>query len=1091
MTPLWFAKHQQQVPALILVFFDIAATAGPAQDDVVKADINAIRTSLARSGFKTRFAAVLVGDSSFAQSPELEERLSSIRRATTLDAKTGLFFFPGITSQDEIASFVQTLLTALQPLCIEYYRDLTKHARRKKTRGSVPPTPTTALHGAYQTLSTPGWNARYEVKQAVFAEYRQEMDVAERHYSQAIDDLFNIEGMFESTPSWSPRWDESRLLCDAVAVRMLRCQLWNGMTTSAVQSWIDFKARMKDLVDRRGKGSQTYCWDAWESRWARIMAQLVQRAELPFFKGSLRQNANISADLAAFQTHAPLEKPSSNSDRLPPFNLLHHSGYWNRLALKSARARSQKALSIPEEDRVPPGQSPASSVAHRVQTYDTYLVPEPHEEFAITEKDGFDHMLHIPDMTARACQDFLSRDQTRMAEQVGLELARDFAEVGMHEDAMEVLVPLWRNSTWRAEGWNPLFRLLLDLLLQCARATNNAEIILATTWELTSMSSPSSTRPDDPDIHLHRCLNSLKTSESEKTRVSFEDQERLTPISARFAFASKDAYVGEPLRCQLSVQSRAPSGSPPITLSEIALVIPAMKDIRIVHDGDSTGVRPHAQQDLALESKGNSLAASANLIFQPGDLRVFDFHITFREAGIARLTETVLSVETNDFLISHKLSDERLLSSQVAYAPSEGGLVSRQLHREETTVVTVLPKPPKVEVILHGLQKQYYVGEPIQATVEFVNNETEAVRGTMHQRAVALEEDVAIPSRWQGTTGDVDSNTDQTELSSQSLEALESRASFKTTLRVDPLQEPLACTLTVDLDYVLESEPRTPLRKTVIVEMTFATPFEAKFNFGPLLNPDPWPSYFDPTAEDTEQQPSGVSQRWKFGALMRSIATETVVVKAVELNPDQVANEASCKVSDIERPGEETVGANSKFDRGFEILTQKFSLDDRRPTLLDLSLAISWSRESGAQVFTTIVPMRRLTVPSSEPRVLCTVAASDGSSADAVLHYHLENPSTHFLTFALTMDASQEFAFGGPKYRTLSLAPLSRLRVEYQLRLYDHGSAPAAAKEDGRWVSPSLQVVDSYYQKTLRVLAAGPGVKTEAQSGLAVWVPSG
>ena len=37
---------------------------------------------------------------------------------------------------------------------------------------------------------------------------------------------------------------------------------------------------MRDLIDRRGKGSATYGWAAWESRWAQIMAELVQRAGL-------------------------------------------------------------------------------------------------------------------------------------------------------------------------------------------------------------------------------------------------------------------------------------------------------------------------------------------------------------------------------------------------------------------------------------------------------------------------------------------------------------------------------------------------------------------------------------------------------------------------------------------------------------------------------------------------------------------------------------------------------------------------------------------------------------------------------------------
>ena len=77
------------------------------------------------------------------------------------------------------------------------------------------------------------------------------LDVAERHYGAAIDELFSSEGIFEATASWSPRWEQARLLCDALAIRTLRCQLWVLQTTGAVQSWVNYKDRMKDLVDRR------------------------------------------------------------------------------------------------------------------------------------------------------------------------------------------------------------------------------------------------------------------------------------------------------------------------------------------------------------------------------------------------------------------------------------------------------------------------------------------------------------------------------------------------------------------------------------------------------------------------------------------------------------------------------------------------------------------------------------------------------------------------------------------------------------------------------------------------------------------------
>ena len=117
--------------------------------------------------------------------------------------------------------------------------------------------------------------------------------------------------------------------------------------------------------------------------------------------------------------------------------------------------------------------------------------------------------------------------------------------------------------------------------------------------------------------------------------------------------------------------------------------------------------------------------------------------------------------------------------------------------------------------------------------------------------------------------------------------------------------------------------------------------------------------------------------------------------------------------------------------------------------------------------------------------------------------YTLENPSMHYLTFTLTMEASDVFAFAGPKLKTLSLTPMSRVGVGYDVFVY--GGAEAAAGADagpkergkmavggsgkGRWIYPALRVVDAYFNKTLRVLDAGYGVKADGKGGIGVWVP--
>ncbi|KAK3725138.1 hypothetical protein LTR37_000649 [Vermiconidia calcicola] len=1092
-TPLWLAKHQDQVPALLLAFFSISVYDSQDHDEKLKTDINAVRAVLSRSGFKTRFAVVLLSDQSILQAPQLEERLSSIRRLTSLDSKTGLFFMPPMSSQGEIATFVHSLMTTLQPLCVEYYRELTKHARRKKTKGSPAPSVTLPIGGG-QSLSTPGWNVRYEVKQGVFAEFRQEMDVADRHYSASIHELFSSEGIFEATASWSPRWDEARLLCDCLALRVLKCQLWVSSTTGAVQSWVNYKARMKDLVDRRGKGSTTYGWDAWESRWSEIMAQLIQRADLPSLQKSVPIASGESIELAPQQIYALPEKTFATAERLPPFHSLHHPGYWHKLGIEGSRARRKKALAIPEDDQVPPEQSPASTVANRSRNYDSYLVPAPHQEFALSKgASNGGHVGATMKLSRKAVEHFQERGQTRASELVQLELAQDLVDVGRHENAMQILTPILQRTSWRDEDWHDIFTELLLLLRHCAHRLAVPAVTVATTYELLSIRSLQTSTILD----LNRCLEDLNLVISDDTQpvsLTFRDKQRLCPVALSFAFAEKETHVGEALGCQLTVASCACQNSQPLTLSTITLAIGSTKTAEVIDDPDPGDASPDSIDltDVSEHSDG-SFRAKADLTFNPGQSRAFTFHLTFREAETLQLGHASITINSAKFNIEHTFAGEALLRSDaILVRTSSGSLNKRFLPHPETDSVTVLPKPPKVKVHVHGLRQEYYTGELLRLSVELVNEETEAVDGNVSAKPEAGEE-AALSLQWEEQ--DVVTETDDFSWpspgtsASQTISQLESGSSQTMALLIKAPTDAAKTTIAIDADYALTTEKSTPLRKTLTLDLNFIMPLDATFNFGPLLYREAWPSYFDPKASNTEDQPGGILQLWRLSSTVRSLAAETILLHKITPVVDDVLGDSTANVLTTEPMEKQSLEPRQAERFSFELLTQKHSLDDRRPTTVDATLAITWSRDENSEHITTDIPIPRLTLPVMEPRVLCTLAETQPTDGcDATIQYHIENPSTHFLTFAVTMEATEDFAFSGPKYRTLSLAPLSRHQVSYQIALQDLDDSQASGKGEGHWIWPSLQVVDSYYQKTLRVHPGGAGVKADDQQNIGVFI---
>ena len=282
MTSLWFTKHQLLLPAALVVFFTFVVDPNRAalQDSRLKNEINAIKSAVVASGYKTRFITVLVADSDIVEQTAAE-RVAILRRLTALDGKT-LFYLPGYTTQVELRAFVGNLLSVLHPACVEYYRDLSKHARRKRNRGAAP-APTVRPPDGCPILSSPGWTVRYETKLGTFAEFRQEMDAAGRSYEVAYEAL--LESDLLDTPDFqSSRFQEGRMLADVLALRILRCLLWTGQTTSAVQSWMNHRSRIRDLIYSKSEAASSYGWHAWDARWTTLMAELVGKVDLPVFQ---------------------------------------------------------------------------------------------------------------------------------------------------------------------------------------------------------------------------------------------------------------------------------------------------------------------------------------------------------------------------------------------------------------------------------------------------------------------------------------------------------------------------------------------------------------------------------------------------------------------------------------------------------------------------------------------------------------------------------------------------------------------------------------------------------------------------------------
>ena len=398
----------------------------------------------------------------------VQDRLENIRKGTGLDTGRSIFYIAPRESPGELTEAADTILTALYSQSLEYYKDLLRHIRKKRGRSIIPQPTLPPTSGTSRTLSHPGWYVRYDFKTAVFSEFRQEMDAALRAYEQAYDGLLS-QDVWDLIPSWSPRWNEARLLSDILVIRILRCFLWNDQASMAVSRWQVHRNRIADFIDRRGRGTENYGWKAWEARWSLVMVNLMERM-------------NIQGLQSPHVIHLEPEKGIPR-DRLYPWELMHHTGYWYRQAARHTAQRRALAYSMPEEDRRSPPASPAANAANNAYTYDTYLCPEPHEELPL-DKPGIDYSRLIIDYLAIARTQFQDRGQHRLAAEIALDCAKEAAKLEQWDDVTALLLTIWEDMPFRKEGWTDITEDINWTLRPAAAKKGLGDVVLTIDWEL-------------------------------------------------------------------------------------------------------------------------------------------------------------------------------------------------------------------------------------------------------------------------------------------------------------------------------------------------------------------------------------------------------------------------------------------------------------------------------------------------------------------------------------------------------------------------------------------------------------------------------
>ncbi|KAK0628924.1 Gryzun, putative trafficking through golgi-domain-containing protein [Bombardia bombarda] len=1070
----WTRKHQELIPSVLLCFYTLATDPSLATlcDNQIKTDVNNIRGLLSQSGYKTRLAVVLLSDRVAPSVDGIQERLDNIRKGCGIDSKT-FFLVPPNDSREDLERMAENMLVTLHSVAIEYYRDMGRHSRKKRGRGVAPQPTVPPTSGTSQTLSLAGWNVRYDYKSAMFAEYRLDMDNALRSFEQAYENLLSSE-LMEVIPSWSPRWNEARMLADVIAVRCLRCLLWNSQYSAASRRWQFHRERIADLVERRGRGTSNYGWEAWEARWATVVANLIEKADITDFAPS------------TFKLYLQPEK-SAMGERLQPWELLHHTGYWYRLASRHLYARRSYAHAMPEDDRRPPSFSPASRVAGKAFTYDTYMCPDPHEEYPIMGQPGVDHSQLIVDCLIRARSEFRKRNQIRLAAELSLECARELALIQDWPNIVELLRPLWLGMSFRTEGWLTIAEELCWALRTAAAMAGEADLVLAIDWELLNQSF---TRRSKWHYDITRSLEGM--TPKTKPSIHVRDDKILSFISASFLFKDEEGKAGQSIQGQLAIKSNAHQGSAPIVFNSLEVEVEgSVRSVILRHQEDGevaeqkqggaiiTAVTLTEATDDSSEAEDEAdrkaiLQGTAPLSLLPGQTLVFAVEIPLREPGETNAMSLKLKLQTESFDLQHSLTFQGgANANRLWYFPTS---TPKRISRTNPLSVRVLPRPPKMEISHPTFMDQYYTDEPIYLEFKILNKEDLDAPAKLD--AILLGDEappftLEIDGRESQDSSTVGS--DESRLLAVPLGAIASSKSLTVRLHFLPIDRANNYDLTVRVVYHLATNPGTPITQTAILQLNIVNPFEANYDLLPRVHPDPWPSFFDyegvqqAAADDDGNSssndappaaalspPKGLTQTWRLVTRYASFASEDLRVLDVDIRL-QASQTVRCFSTRLARqfpPGTgQIIKPKTMEEAAFDIVAQKSTLDDRSVAALDVALVIKWARlgsdDDDMVINTTALPVPRYSLFGIEPRVLASVAHISASQQHLVeLKVTIENASNHFLTFGLSMEPSDEFAFSGPKQTTVNVLPVSRREVTWRLLPFLINSSDTGGDDD-------------------------------------------
>ena len=233
-------------------------------------------------------------------------------------------------------------------------------------------------------------------------------------------------------------------------------------------------------------------------------------------------------------------------------------------------------------------------------------------------------------------------------------------------------------------------------------------------------------------------------------------------VSVSYSFESPTVHAGQTVRSQLCISSIAHQSSAPVVFSELKITYEGgLKTVLLRHDPSSVS-QPVQIVDLqsSLHEPTHSadgqalsptslitqafLTAETDLSIAPGQTKIYELGAILREAGSAKAICGTFGMVNDsfdlDFVVMFTGDDSagavhplpirdpwttRDGGTGVWWTKTASGKVRKRPLRAHPSSLTILPRPPKMEVSPKGLENGVYTDEVVKIGLEVTNGEDE------------------------------------------------------------------------------------------------------------------------------------------------------------------------------------------------------------------------------------------------------------------------------------------------------------------------------------------------------------------------------